>query len=106
MEWVHVCVWVTTFLAAQQNRLSLAVLSDGPPSPPRAGDQLVCPRGIGWALGLTGRSKLGGPLVSHQLIQRALQPSLHQSSCEGERLAGQKWRGRRSGRVGTHSETT
>ena len=67
IEWVNVCAWVTTGPAVQLNRLSLVVMSEGPSSPVRAVDQVVCPRGTGWALELAGRSKLGDPPVSHKL---------------------------------------
>ena len=49
---MNVCAWLTTALAVQQNRLSLVWVSDGQSSQLRAEDQVVCPRGTGWALEL------------------------------------------------------
>ena len=71
MEWVSVCVWVTTAPAVQQNRLSFAVISERPLSQVRAAGLVACLRGTGCALELAMLSKQGGPLVSHQLGQRA-----------------------------------
>ena len=70
MEGLNVCAWVTTALAVQQNRPSLVVVSDGPSSPLRAVDQVVCPRGTGWAFELSShpgqlgqRAEVGAPTV-------------------------------------------
>ena len=73
VERANVCAWETTALAVQLNKLSLIVVSEGPSSPLRAKDQVVCPRGTGWALELSRQSKLGRSPVLYQLGKRASQ---------------------------------